>query len=93
MTFKFIQGNIDPHMCNMVVHRGVIVSRNLEPTGYNYALAPKSDAYLPEVYLECGTPSKPTTTKQQETMNPPNIALAEGEGGGQALEFNFSHWC
>ena len=71
MTFKVIHGNIDPHKGNMVVHRGVIVSRNLEPTGYNYALAPKSDAYLPEVYLKGGTPSKPTTTKQQETMNLP----------------------
>ena len=46
MTFKVLQFNTDPHKCNMVVNRGVVVLRNLASTGYNSALAPNSDAYF-----------------------------------------------
>ena len=50
ITFKVIQCNTDPHKRNMVVHRGV-VPRTLTPTGYNSALATRSDTYLPGVQL------------------------------------------
>ena len=49
MTFKVLQCNTDLHKRNMVVHRGVVVPRNLAAMGYNYALVSKSDAYLPGV--------------------------------------------
>ena len=48
MTFKVLMCNIDPHKRNMVAHRGAVVPRNLEATGYNSALAPNIDAYFPQ---------------------------------------------
>ena len=56
MRFKVIQRNTDPNNHNMVLKRGIIVPRNLGPMGYNYALAPKSNAYFTEVQLECDPP-------------------------------------
>ena len=55
MTFKVLQFNTNPHKGDMVVHRGVIVSRTLTAMGDNYALAPSSDAYFLQAQLEAGT--------------------------------------
>ena len=49
MNFKVIECNEDPHKKNIVVHRGVVVQRSTKAIGYNYALTPKSDNYLPDV--------------------------------------------
>ena len=49
ITFKVLQCNEDPHKRNIVFHRGVVVPRSPTEIGYNSALAPKSDAYLPIV--------------------------------------------
>ena len=46
MTFKVLHCHKYLHKRNLVVHIGVVVLRNLEATGYNYALAQKS-AYFP----------------------------------------------
>ena len=51
MTFKVIQCNEDPHKRNIVVHRGVAVPCSMTAIRYNYALAPKSDAYFPDMQL------------------------------------------
>ena len=56
MTFRVLQYNTDLHKRNMVVHRGVVVLRNLSAMGYNSTLAPMSDAYLLEFHLEVGPP-------------------------------------
>ena len=48
-TFKVLQCNEDPHNQNIVVHRGVVVQRSTKAIGYNYALTPKSENYLPDV--------------------------------------------
>ena len=61
IIFKVIQHNIDPHKRNLEVHRGVVVLCNSAVIGYNSDLAPKSDAYFPEVHLEGGTPIKLST--------------------------------
>ena len=78
MTFKVLQGSTNTHKHNMVVHRGVVVLNNLTTTGYNSALAPNSDAYSPEVYLESAHPRKPATPGSQVTVDPPDISIAEG---------------
>ena len=61
ITFKVLQCNIDPHKRNLEVHRGVVVLCNSAVIGYNSDLAPKSDAYFPEVHLEGGSPIKLST--------------------------------
>ena len=58
MTFKVIQYNIDKHKQNQVLHRYAVDPRKLELMGYNSALAPKSNAYLPVVQLEGEEPRK-----------------------------------
>ena len=75
VTFKLIQYNTNPHKHNMVVHRGVAVPCNLGATGYNSSLAPNSDAYFPEVQLEGGAPSRPSTPVHQVDVDPPAIFI------------------
>ena len=75
MTFKVLQCNTDLHKYNMLVHRGVVVPCNLEATGYNFYLEPKSDAYYPEVYLEGAPPSITTIPGQQGTVDTPDISI------------------
>ena len=65
MTFKVIQCNTDLHNHNMVLYIGVIILYNLGAKGFNSSLAPKSDAYFPEVHLEGGTPIIPSTRGHQ----------------------------
>ena len=78
VAFKVIQYNTDPHKHIMVVNRGVAVPCNLSGTGYNSALAPKSDAYFPEVQFEGGTPSTPAKPVHQVDVDPPAIFIDEG---------------
>ena len=80
MTFKMLQCNANPHKCNMVVHRGVIITRNLEVTGYRSDLGPKSDASLPEVNLESGPSIITAIPGQKGTMDLPDISISEGGG-------------
>ena len=80
MDFKVLQLNTNPYKRNMVVHRGVVIPRNLSAMVYNSALAPNSDAYFPEVHLEGVPTSKPDTPGQQTTMDTPNIDISEGGG-------------
>ena len=53
-----IQYNIDKHKQNQVLNRYAVDPRKLELMGYNSALAPKSNAYLPVVQLEGEEPRK-----------------------------------
>ena len=78
INFKVLQFDTNPHKHNMLVQRGDVVLRNLEATGYNSDLAPKSDAYLPEVHLEGGPPSKPSTPEHQGTVDPPKYFHTRG---------------
>ena len=80
MTFKWLQFNEDLYKRNIVVHRGVIVPRSLTEIGYNSALAPKSDAYFPDVQVECRATRKTTPLGHQGTVDPPNINITEGGG-------------
>ena len=58
MTFKVLQCNEDPRKRNIVLHRGAVVLHSPTATGYNSALAPKSDAYFQNVQVEGGATSK-----------------------------------
>ena len=58
MTFKVLQCNEDPRKRNIVLHRGAVVPHSQTTTGYNSALAPKSDAYFKDVQVEGGATSK-----------------------------------
>ena len=78
MTFKVLQYNTDPHKNNTIVQRVVVVPSNLAATGYNCTLAPKIDAYFPEVQLEGGPPRKPAIPVQKGTMDPPDISIVKG---------------
>ena len=80
MNFKVIHYNNDLHNRNMVVHRGVIITRNLEVTGYRSDLGPKSDASLPEVNLESGPSIITAIPGQKGTMDLPDISISEGGG-------------
>ena len=93
MTFKVILCNTDLHKHKMVLHRGVVVPRNLEAAGYNSALAPNSDTYFSEVHLEGGLPSIPDTPVHQGTVDPPILSLQRGEEKEKYLEFTFGNWC
>ena len=76
MAFKVIQCNTNPTKRDVVVHRGVVVPRNSSEIGYKSALVPKSDAYLPEVYLKGELPRKPAAPSHQGTMDTSNVAIA-----------------
>ena len=78
MHFNFIKCNTDEHNRNQVLHRGVVIPWILESTGYNSALAPKSDAYLPLVQYECKKPSKTSSSEQNWIADTTNNAIAEG---------------
>ena len=80
MTFKVLQCSEDTHKQNIVVHRGVFVPCYLIAIGYNSDLASKSDAYFPDVQVEGGVTRKTAPLGHQVTMDPPNIAIAEGGG-------------
>ena len=80
MNFKLLQFNTDLHKHNVGLHRGVVIPSNSEEIEYNSALAPKSYSYLPEVILKGFSPSKPSAPEHQGTMNPQDIAIAEGGG-------------
>ena len=67
------------------MHRGVIVPRSLTATGYSSALAPKSDAYLPDVKVEGGAISKTVPSGHQGTVDLPDIAIPEGGGSGASF--------
>ena len=51
LTLKVLQCNNDPHKQILVVHIDVVVLLNSSSIGYNLALVPKRDGYLPEVHL------------------------------------------
>ena len=75
----------------MLQCRGVFILRNLAETGYNSAVASKSDTYFPEVQLEGDPNSKTDTPEQQGITDPPDISIAEGGGeSAQDLEFFFA---
>ena len=76
MTFKVLQCDEDPHNHNIVVYRGVVVLRSLTATGYNYALAPKSDSYFPNFQVECGPPNKIVPSEHQGAMDILDISIA-----------------
>ena len=78
MTFKVLQFNTNPHKRSMIVHRSVVVPRNISASGYNYALAPNSDAYLSEVRLYGETHIISDTPGQKGTVDPPDTIIAEG---------------
>ena len=69
-TFKVLQCNEYPHKRDVVVHRGVFVPCYLTSPGYNPALAPKSDAYLPFVQVEGGSPIKTVPLEHQQWIPP-----------------------
>ena len=75
ITFKVLHCNENPHKRNVFVHRGVIVPHFWTATGYNYTLAPKSDAYLPVVQVEGGVTNKTVSLDHQGTVDPPNISI------------------
>ena len=58
IIFKVIHCNEDLHKRNIVVHRGVVVSRSPTAIGYNSSLAPNRDAYFPIVQVEGGATRK-----------------------------------
>ena len=78
MNFKVIECNEDPHKKNIVVHRGVVVPHPPTEIGYNFAMAPKSKAYSPDVQAEGGETSKPSPLMHKGTLDPPDITIAEG---------------
>ena len=84
MTFMVLQCHEDPHRQNTILHRGVVVPRYPTATGYNYALHPKSDAYFPDVQVEGGATSKTVPSCHQGTVDPPDISILRGGGGGGA---------
>ena len=71
MTFQVLQCNEDPHKRKVVFHRGVIVLHYLTATGYNSALAPNSDAYLPVVQVEDRHLEKPSHLSTRGPWIPP----------------------
>ena len=78
IIFKVIHYNEDLHKRNIVVHRGVVVSRFPTAIGYNSSLAPKSDDYFPDLQVEGGATSKTAPLGNKGTVDPPNITTAEG---------------
>ena len=80
MTFKVLQCNENPHKWDVVVHRGVVFPCSQTATGYNSALAPKSDAYFPVVKVEGGVTNKTVPLEHQVTVDPPYIFIPEGGG-------------
>ena len=80
ITFKVLQCNSDPHKRNIIFHRGVFVLGSITSTGYNSALAPNRDAYLPSVQVEGGPHSKTIPSEHQSNVNPPNSSTEEGGG-------------
>ena len=78
VTFKVIQCHAYPKRWSRVLHRGTVVPRALNAVGYNSALQPKSDAYFPVVKPDDGIAGKDVPLALQETVNPPNNAIAEG---------------
>ena len=78
MTLEVLQCNEDPHKQNVVFHRDGVVLRSPTAAGYNYALAPKSDAYFPVVQVEDGASSKTVPLEHQGTVDPSYISIAEG---------------
>ena len=80
-----IQCNEDPRKRNIVLNRGVVVPHSTTTTGYNYALAPNSDAYLPDVQVEGGATRKTVPLAHQGTLDPPDIAITEGGGNRRKL--------
>ena len=89
MTFKVLQCNSYMHKRNMVVHRGVIVLRYLTATGYKSALAPRSDAYFPNVRVEVWPPSNTVAPEHQGTVYPPILSYQRGEESGASLRVCF----
>ena len=80
MTFKVLQCNENLHKRDVVVHRVVVFPRSQIATGYNYALAPKSDNYLPFVQVEGGVTNKNVPLEHQGTVDLPYISIPEGGG-------------
>ena len=78
MTLKVIQCNKDLHNQNIVVHRGVVVPHPPTEIGYNFAMAPKSKAYSPDVQVKGGVTSKTSPLMHKGTLDPPDITIAEG---------------
>ena len=80
MTFKVLQCNEDPHKRNDIFRRDFFFHRYLKVTGYNSALAPKSDAYFPVMQVEGGETRKTVPLEHQGTVDPPDIYIAERRG-------------
>ena len=85
MIFKALQCNEDLCKRNIFLHICVIVPRYPIATGYNYALAPKSGAYFPDVLLEGSATSKAVPLGNQGTVDPSEIAIPEGVGIGASF--------
>ena len=85
MTFKVIQCTEDSRKRNIVLHRVVVVPCSPTAIGYNSALTPKSDAYLPYVKVEDGATRKIAHLRHQGTVDLPDIVIPEGGGNWRKL--------
>ena len=85
MTFKVLQCHSDQKRRAQVLHRGAVVPRALDATGYNPALQPKSDHYFPVVNPVDGIASETLPSAQQGPVNTPNSAILEGGGKRRRL--------
>ena len=77
MAFKVLQLSTEKHKQNQVLHRGVVVPRNLESLGCKYALAPKSDAYLPVVQQEDDKTIKTASSGHNRVFYTPDKLISE----------------
>ena len=78
MTFKVLQCHSDLHQQAQVLHRVAVVPRDLDATGYNSDLQPKSDHYFPVVRSEGGISSETLQLSHQGTVDPHNSDILEG---------------
>ena len=67
------------------MHRGAVVPRSLEFSGYNSTFHPKSNAYFPAVRSEGGESSETSPSSHQGTVDPPDNAITEGGGKRRKL--------
>ena len=67
------------------MHKGAVVPRSLEFSGYNSTFHPKSDAYFPAVRSEGGGYSKTSPLAHQGTVDPPDNDIIEGGGKRRKL--------
>ena len=89
MTFKVLQCHEDLHKLCMVLHRCVVVPCSLTATWYNSDLQPNSGTYFPDAQVEGGETNKTVPSHHQDTVDPPDITITEGEGTRHTLSILF----